>query len=205
MDEIFYIVGIDARPWKKAPAVDAVIPLALFFVSIEAYRHKININTPVQDFNRYFLIVLLVVLSKYLGGWVWQLEREEYAKRLLTNMIYLGIISTGFYNALTSFNGVNKWLVYQESMINSFADNLPQPYGDDVRFIICTTVICAVGTLYIWLRTSLRRRAEFARLAHRPSSHTFRNFHAKEGYALIILYAAYFFGSLCVISFLTIA
>ena len=49
MDEIYYIVGIDARPWQKTPKIGATIPLALLFGAIVAFRQALNQGGPFPD------------------------------------------------------------------------------------------------------------------------------------------------------------
>lgn len=203
MDEIYYIFGIDARPWKKFPTLGAIIPLALFFTSVELYRQKLNNNAPLSNLSRYFVIISLVVLSLYGTQWLKRSWREEYTKRMLLNLIYLGLISTGIYNALTSSDNINQWLVFQEGRINEVASHLP--FGDAMRDVVCTAVICLVGISYLWLQTWSHQRAEAKKLGNRPSSHIFCHFQARERLALKVVYTIYFFGSLCIVSFLVIA
>jgi hypothetical protein len=77
VDEIYFVVGIDARPWKKTGEVGAAIPLVLFFASVESLRGTWNESTALPDFQKYFLIIVLVVLGIYLSHWLEKPRREH--------------------------------------------------------------------------------------------------------------------------------
>ncbi len=110
MDEIYYIVGIDARPWQKTPKIGATIPLALLFGAIVAFRQALNQGGPFPDIKgavaTFFLVVFGMLLTKFLKH-PW---REEYTKNVMLNVVYIGVISTGLYDALAQTQFISGWL-----------------------------------------------------------------------------------------------
>jgi hypothetical protein len=187
MDEIYYIVGIDARPWKRSETIGAIIRIVLFFASIEAFRKTLNLNQPLRGAQRYFVIILLVVTGIYLSKWIKRPWREEYTKKLLLNLIYLGLIATGFSNALFYLANIQTDLAPEVSantqtialtrFENYFIKRLN---GPTYFYIIFVAVICGVGVLYMALQTGIRVRAETVSFANRPSSHIYQNFFARQ-------------------------
>ena len=212
MDEIYYIVGIDARPWKKTTAIGAIIPIVLFFASIEAFRYTLNKNVPLGNAQRYFVIILLVISGLYVSKHLKRPWREEYTKRFLLNTIYLGLIATGFSNALFYLANIqtdaqddmppNRQTVALSHVEDQIIELL---HGPKYFYIAFVAFICGVALLYIAAQTSVHLRAEAAKLACRPSLHIFKHHRAKEIASLRLAYVIYFFGSVALVSYLVIA
>jgi hypothetical protein len=202
MDEIYYIVGIDARPWKKTGEVGTAIPLVLFFASVETLRGTWNEPSVLPDFQKYFLIIVLVVFGMYLSRWLEKPWRERYTKKLILNLIYLGLISTGFSNALflVAFTR-DKLIDIQNDMMGWL--RLVWLDSDAMLNVLFSVFICVLGLIYMSLQTLLHRRAECLRLTKGQPSHLFRSFRIRESRALRFVYLAYFVGAVSILSLLT--
>jgi hypothetical protein len=210
MDEIYYIVGIDGRPWKKSPDIGSIIPLAAFFASVETFRSALNLNEPLGGGQRYFVIVFLVVLGILLSKYFKKPWCETYTKRLLLNVIYLGLIATGVSDMVFYLANIETGLqehpngqtVMFVRIVNILIEKLNGPANFYIAFI---AVMCAVSLFYVGLQTWFNLRAETQRLASRPSAHTFRAFRIRERLSLIAVFGIYFIGSVFLISYLVIA
>jgi hypothetical protein len=210
MDEIYYVVGIDGRPWKVSPTIGAIIPLAAFFASVEAFRSTLNRDEPLGGGQRYFVIVFLVLLGMFLSKFFRKRWREQYTKRLLLNMIYLSLIATGFSDMVFYLaniqsglqNQANTQTIWFVRVANSLIEKLNGPANFYVAFV---AIICAFSLFYVGLQTWFHSRAETKRLASRPSAHIFRSFRFRERISLITVFIVYFVGTVFLISYLVIA
>src|SRR5580704_13132491 len=147
MDEIYYIVGMDARPWKRTNAVGTTTPLVLFFASVEALRGALNESSTISDFRKYFLLIVLAVVSVYLSYYFGKPWRVQYTKAMTLNLVYLGLISTGFFNVLFLIPSARDWLVIKQ---NNMRDSLPYDFMSNGLIAV---IISAVGLIYIALQT----------------------------------------------------
>jgi hypothetical protein len=83
---------------------------------------------------------------------------RAYTKKLILNLIYLGLISTGFSNALFLVAFTRDRLVAIQNVMMGWLDS------DTMLNVLFSVFICALGLIYMSLQTFLRRRAECIRL-----------------------------------------
>lgn len=207
MDEIYYIVRMDGRPWKRSLEVGSVMPIALFFGSIEAYRNGLNQTEPLTDFRRYFVVFVFAAGAFYVSRLLEKLRdaslvkrhwHETYTKRLLTNLVYLCLISTGLCNAafhifLTKDNRVD------------FENAMMRHVGTDFKFtVISAAFICLVGMLVVLLQTAVHVRGETKNLSGRRSSHIFFSFRSGECRSIAAVFVFYYVTSVGLVTFLSL-
>jgi hypothetical protein len=202
MDEIYYIIDIDARPWRKTPKIGATVPLALLFGAVVAFRQALNQSGPqntsvLPDAKGAVATFCLVVFGMLLTKFIQQPWRDEYTKNVLLNIVYLGVISTGLYDAATLSHSTSQWLntVPLTNIMHCM-------HSDFLRNLVVAMIVCAIGLFYIWLQTYLHMRAEAKEFEQRGAVSTLSSFREREMRSLDKIYFVYFLGAVSLITFL---
>jgi hypothetical protein len=194
MNEIFYIAKIDGRPWKKSLAAESFLPFALLLASIETMRYILN-ERSVPEFEKYFAITLCIVIAVYGGEIFGKLWRDVYTSRALQNLIYVGLIGSGLFNAACAIAPLKRSILYYLNSLESTPDWL-------IHTLVAATM-CLIGTLYVSVRTLFYMCDESDRLLPKATSHHFKAFRKKEIRYLPIVLCAYFIAASLLIALFT--
>jgi hypothetical protein len=202
MDEIYYIVGIDARPWRKTRQFGAAVPISLLFGAIVAFRQALNQGgsqdaSVLPDAKGAVTTFCLVIFGMLLTKFLKKPWRDDYTKNVLLNIVYLGVISAGLYDALALSPSISQWL--NTVLLTKIMHCV---HSDFLRNLVVAAIMCAIGLIYIWLLTYSHMRAEAKEFGLRKTVRTFSSFRKREMHSLCKVYFIYFLGAVALITFL---
>ena len=149
---------------------------------MEMTRYLFNSHNVVPEYEKYFIIAVVVVTIVYLGDFCRRPWRPAYTTKLVRDVFYTALIASAVCNAASV-------LLPQHWELELDPNGA---FPDWAIRVIAGFVMAIFGAAFIIFRTEQHRYAESVRLGEKSSAHAYRRFRRKETRCLRWLYVAYY-------------